>query len=45
MQMKLVRDVEGRFGELRFGSHMFSDHSPARYEATLAALEKGILED
>jgi Lipase (class 3) len=45
VQMKLVRDVEGRFGELRFGSRMFSDHSPARYEASLAALETGILEN
>jgi hypothetical protein len=45
VQMKLIRDVEGRFGELRFGSRMFSDHSPARYEAALAALEMGILED
>jgi Lipase (class 3) len=45
VQMKLVRDVEGRFGELRFGSRMFSDHSPARYEATLAALGTGILEN
>lgn len=45
VQMKLIRDVEGRFGELRFGSRMFSDHSPARYEATLAALGTGILEN
>lgn len=44
VQLKLIRDVEGRFGELRFGSRMFSDHSPARYEAGLAALETGILE-
>ncbi len=45
VQLKLIRDVEGRFGELRFGSRMFSDHSPARYEASLAALETGILEN
>ena len=44
VQLKLIRDVEARFGELRFGSNMFSDHSPGRYEASLAALEKGILE-
>jgi hypothetical protein len=44
VQLKLIRDVEARFGELRFGSSMFSDHSPGRYEASLAALEKGILE-
>lgn len=45
VQMKLVRDVEGRFGELRFGSRMLSDHSPARYEASLAALGTAILEN
>ena len=44
VQLKLIRDVEGRFGELRFGRSMFSDHTPGRYEASLAALEKGILE-
>ena len=44
VQLKLVRDVEARFGELKFGSSMFSDHSPGRYEASLAALEMGILE-
>ena len=43
VQMKFVRDVEGRFGELRFGSRMFGDHSPGRYEGALAALEGGIL--
>lgn len=42
VQFKLVRDVETRFGELRFGRDMFGDHSPGRYEAALAALEKGI---
>jgi Lipase (class 3) len=45
VQLKLIRDVEARFGELRFGSRMFSDHSPARYEASLAALGTGILEN
>ncbi|KIW17082.1 hypothetical protein PV08_04273 [Exophiala spinifera] len=45
VQFKLVRDVETRFGELRFGRDMFGDHSPGRYEAALAALEKGICED
>ena len=45
VQMKLVRDVETRFGELRFGSRMFSDHSPARYEASLATLEAGVLDE
>jgi hypothetical protein len=45
VQFKLVRDVEARFGELRFGRDLFGDHSPARYEAALAALENGICED
>ncbi|KAK5282177.1 hypothetical protein LTR20_008346 [Exophiala xenobiotica] len=45
VQFKLVRDVETRFGELRFGRDMFGDHSPGRYEAALAALEKGICEN
>jgi hypothetical protein len=44
VQFKFIRDVEGRFGEIRFGRSMFSDHSPGRYEASLAALERGILE-
>lgn len=45
VQFKLVRDVETRFGELRFGRDMFGDHNPGRYEASLAALERGICED
>ncbi|EXJ56660.1 hypothetical protein A1O7_07004 [Cladophialophora yegresii CBS 114405] len=45
VRMTWVRDVERRFGELRFGRDMFGDHSPGRYEAALAALEKGICED
>lgn len=45
VQLKLVRDVETRFGELRFGRDMFGDHSPGRYEAALAALENGICDD
>jgi hypothetical protein len=45
VQLKLIRDVEVRFGELRFGRDMFGDHSPGRYEAALAALERGICED
>ena len=40
-----VRDVEKRFGELRFGRDMFGDHNPGRYEAALAALERAICED
>lgn len=45
VQLKFIRDVESFFGELRFGSGMFSDHNPARYEASLAALARGILDD
>lgn len=45
IQFKLVRDVERRFGELRFGRDMFTDHNPGRYESNLAALERGILDD
>ncbi|QMW45057.1 hypothetical protein G4B11_008477 [Aspergillus flavus] len=45
VQLKFIRDVESVFGEMRFGSGMFSDHNPARYEASLAALSRGILDD
>lgn len=41
--LKYVRDVERRFGELRFVGSMLLDHSPGRYEASLAALGKGVL--
>jgi Lipase (class 3) len=41
--LKYVRDVEKRFGEVRFGGSMLLDHSPGRYEASLNALGKGIL--
>jgi len=43
--LRYVRDVEKRFGELRFGGSMLLDHSPGRYEASLAALKKGVLGD
>lgn len=45
VQFKLIRDVEGRFGELRFGRDMFGDHSPGRYESKLSALEAGVCEE
>jgi len=45
VQMKWVKDVQDRFGEIRFGSGMLGDHSPGRYEASLAALARGVLED
>jgi len=41
--LKYVRDVEKQFGELRFGGSMLLDHSPGRYETSLAALGQGIL--
>ena len=44
VQLKFIRDVEAFLGELRFGSGMLSDHNPARYEASLAALTRGILD-
>lgn len=45
VQLKFIRDVEAFFGELRFGSGMLSDHNPARYETSLAALTGGILDE
>ncbi|OJJ38225.1 hypothetical protein ASPWEDRAFT_35843 [Aspergillus wentii DTO 134E9] len=45
VQLKFIRDVEAMFGELRFGSGMLSDHNPARYETSLAALARGILDE
>ncbi|KAH6710620.1 hypothetical protein BKA61DRAFT_612044 [Leptodontidium sp. MPI-SDFR-AT-0119] len=41
--LKYVKDVEKRFGEVRFGGSMLLDHSPGRYEMSLGALGKGIL--
>lgn len=41
--LKYVRDVEKRFGEIRFGGSMLLDHSPGRYEMNLRALGKGVL--
>ncbi|KAI9786391.1 MAG: hypothetical protein M1839_006851 [Geoglossum umbratile] len=43
--LKLIRDVDGRFGEVRFGGSMLGDHSPWRYEMSLGALGKGVLGD
>ncbi|KAL9624695.1 MAG: hypothetical protein Q9160_001049 [Pyrenula sp. 1 TL-2023] len=45
IQLKYIRDVETRFGEVRFGSGMFADHSPTRYESNLAALAMGVVEE
>jgi hypothetical protein len=45
VQLKFIRDVESWFSELQFSSEMLSDHNPARYEASLAALTQGVLDD
>lgn len=42
--LRYVRDVEKRFSELQFGGSMLLDHSPGRYEVSLAALGKGVVE-
>ncbi|PQE20445.1 lipase protein [Rutstroemia sp. NJR-2017a BBW] len=42
--LKYVRDVEKRFGEVRFGGSMLLDHSPGRYESSLGALARGVLD-
>jgi hypothetical protein len=41
--LKYVRDVEERFREVRFGTSMLADHSPARYEDALDRLKLGVL--
>lgn len=41
--LRYIRDVEKRFGEIRFGGSMLLDHSPGRYEASLGALGRGVL--
>lgn len=43
--LRFVRDVEAYFGELRFAGGMLSDHNPARYETSLAALARGVLDE
>lgn len=45
VQFKWVRDVETRFNEVRFGSTMFSEHSPSTYESNLNAVERSVCED
>ena len=42
MVLKYVRDVPARFCELRFGTSMLLDHTPARYEEALRRLQIGI---
>ncbi|CAL5869015.1 uncharacterized protein PFLUO_LOCUS3243 [Penicillium psychrofluorescens] len=45
VQMRFVRDVEAWFGELRFEAGMLSDHNPARYETSLAAVSRGVIDE
>ena len=42
--LRYVRDVEKKFREVRFGGSMLLDHSPGRYEASLGALGRGVLD-
>ncbi|KAJ5612208.1 hypothetical protein N7510_005402 [Penicillium lagena] len=45
VQLRFVRDVEAWFGELRFAAGMLSDHNPARYETSLAAVSRGVIDE
>lgn len=40
--LKYIKDVETRFGEIRFGASMLLDHSPAKYEDALNKLRLGV---
>jgi hypothetical protein len=42
--LKYVRDVPARFNEVRFGTSMLLDHTPARYEDALRRLKIGLAE-
>ncbi|KAH6887909.1 hypothetical protein B0T10DRAFT_62280 [Thelonectria olida] len=42
--LKYVKDVEKRFREMRFGTSMLMDHSPARYEEALDKLRLGVID-
>ncbi|KAF9869524.1 lipase [Colletotrichum karsti] len=42
--LKYVRDVESRFREVRFGTSMLIDHSPAKYEEALNKLRFGVVD-
>ncbi|KAK7972600.1 hypothetical protein PG988_006734 [Apiospora saccharicola] len=42
--LKYVRDVESRFGEIKFGASMLLDHNPGRYEDALRRLTLGVVE-
>ncbi|KAK7413558.1 hypothetical protein QQX98_007567 [Neonectria punicea] len=41
--LKYIKDVEARFREMRFGTSMLMDHSPARYEEALDKLHLGVV--
>lgn len=41
--LKYVRDVEARFREVRFGTSMLMDHSPAKYEEALGKIRIGVV--
>lgn len=42
--LKYIKDVEARFAEVRFGTSMLMDHSPAKYEEALNKLRLGVAE-
>lgn len=42
--LRYVRDAEKRFGEVRFGTSMLTDHSPGKYEDALRRLRWGVME-
>jgi hypothetical protein len=42
--LRYVKDVQARFREVRFGTSMLLDHSPANYEAALNKLRLGVAE-
>jgi len=39
----VVEDVQGMFGEVRFGRGCFGDHSPGAYEEALEGLRRGVV--
>ncbi|KAG9253989.1 lipase [Emericellopsis atlantica] len=44
MVLTYVKNVEARFGEVRFGTGMLIDHSPKKYEDALERLRRGVVE-
>ncbi|KAH8705594.1 putative lipase [Talaromyces proteolyticus] len=45
VQLKFIRNVDAYFGELNFSSGMLGDHNPVRYEAGLASLARGVIDE